>query len=57
MQAKVYKIIVNNYKIMVMMDKMMIVKIFKINNMMKNNKMLQNLYNKNISKKKQIKTK
>ena len=35
----------------------MIVKIFKINNMMKNNKMLQNLYNKNISKKKQIKTK
>ena len=43
MQAKVYKIIVNNYKIMVMMDKMMMMmKIFKINNMMKNKKMLQN---------------
>ena len=35
----------------------MIVKIFKINNMMKNNKMQQHLFNKNISKKKQIKTK
>ena len=42
MQAKVYKIIVNNYKIMVMMDKMMMMKIFKINNMMKNKKMLRN---------------
>ena len=42
MQAKVYKIIVNNYKIMVMMDKIMMMKIFKINNMMKNKKMLRN---------------